>query len=192
MKRAELEAKIKAITGEDVDIRELVNYVMTENGKDVESAKTTLTTQLLEATDAKAAAENALKEYQEGGQKFVDMAEFERLKKFETDTLTAQKTEKVSEAVKKLLTDNKAADSLLELLIKGIDFDSVKLKDDGTIENGEELIKPLKEKYPSCFTKIENQTGAPANPPGGNGNGGSPAPQPKSLRDGLKAVFAQK
>lgn len=174
MKRAEIEAKIKETYGEEVDAKSLVDYIMAEYGRDVQAVRTASTKELLEAQQAKEAAETELKDYKEGGSKFVNQTEFERLRQFEQETLTAQKNEKIKAAVMKLLEDNKANATVKELLVNGIDFNTVKMKDDGTIENGEEIIKPLKEHYPTCFTSVQNKNANPAAPTpgqGGDGNG---------------------
>ena len=174
MKRSELEAKIKEVFGEEVDSKSVVDYVMAENGRDVNNAKNASNAQLIELTQAKEKAEADLKEYTEGAKK-VDTEEFERLKKFEQDTLNDQKTAKMNDAIMKLLEESNASPAVKSLLAKGIDIDTVKLKDDGTIENAEEIIKPLKEAYPSCFTQVKQKGGNPANPPApipGQGEGG--------------------
>lgn len=183
MKRSEIEAKAKELFGEDVDPKAFIDYIMAENGRDVQAVKNASTKDLIDATQAKEAAESALKEYQEGGSKFVNQTEFERLRQFEQDTLKARKTEKTTAAIMKLLEENKANPTIAKLLVKGVDFDSVKIKDDGTIENADEIIKPLKEAYPTCFTEVRQKTGAPSNPPAPNLGGGEG--EPKSIAAAL-------
>lgn len=189
MKRNDVEAKIKEVFGEEVDAKSVVDFIMAENGKDIQSIKTTSTQELLKVTQEKEAAEAELKAYKEGGEHYVDQTEFERLKKFESDTLTEQKTAKTKAAVLKLLDESKASPAIKELLARAIDFDAVKMKDDGTIENADEIIKPLKESYPMCFTSVKQKTGAPSNPPTQNTAGGASG-EPKSLREALSEKYS--
>lgn len=188
MKRNEVEAKIKEVFGEEVDAKSFVDFIMAENGKDIQAIKTASTRDLLEATQAKEAAEAELKAYQQGGEHYVDQTEFERLKKFESDTLSEQKTAKTKAALLKLLDDSKASPAIKELLVKAIDLDAVKFKDDGSIENADEIIKPLKESYPMCFTSVKQKTGAPSNPPAHNPAGGASG-EPKSLKEALNERY---
>lgn len=190
MKRNEVEAKIKEVFGEEVDAKSFVDFIMAENGKDIQAIKTASTRDLLEATQAKEAAEAELKAYQQGGEHYVDQTEFERLKKFESDTLSEQKTAKTKAALLKLLDDSKASPAIKELLVKAIDLDAVKFKDDGSIENADEIIKPLKESYPMCFTSVKQKTGAPSNPPAQTGTEGGSS-QSATLKGALQEKYAE-
>ena len=106
MKRQELKNLLRGIKP-DGDISDIVDQIMELNGADIENAKKNAGTDY-EAVVAdrdkwKAEAES----YAKGGAKYVDPAEIERLKKFETDTKAAQKRASVEAAVNEMLTKNK-------------------------------------------------------------------------------------
>lgn len=174
MKRQELKNLLHGVENSS----DIIDAIMEINGADVENAKKSVNTSGLtaqiEAKDGKIAElEAVIKSYQKGGEKYVDNAEFERLKKFETDTLAAQKKDRQTAAVKKLLTDEHARDDMLELLLKGVDIDKIDVQDDGTVKDGANLVKGLKEKYAAGFNASAPTGGAPFDAQGGKpaGNG---------------------
>lgn len=168
MKRQEIKSLLRGIKP-DGDLSDIIDAIMEMNGADVENAKKTA------GTDAeKLVAENErlttkLKAYEKGGEHYVDPAEIERLKKFETDTKTAQQRATVEAAVNEMLIRNKVNPTVIKLTLKNLNVDDVKLDDKGkvTTEYETEYMKAFKADYPEAIETPRPGTGAPTR--GGNG-----------------------
>ena len=176
MKRQELKNLLRGIKP-DGDISDIVDQIMELNGADIENAKKNAVTDY-EAVVAdrdkwKAEAES----YDKGGAKYVDPAEIERLKKFETDTKTAQKRATVEAAVNEMLTRNKVNPTVIKLTLKNLNADDVKLDDKGkvTAEYEESYMKAFKAEYPDAIVTPPDGTGNPAHGGKGEQGGGSGA-----------------
>ncbi|MGN0807973.1 MAG: hypothetical protein ACI4MN_05975 [Candidatus Coproplasma sp.] len=172
MKRSELKALLGTLENKD----EVIDHIMEINGTDIENAKRSVNTSgltaQLEERDNKILEQDAIiKSYQKGGDKYIDGTEFERLKKFETDTLAAAKKERQVAAVKKLLKNENAREDMLELLINGVDIDSITVQDDGSVKDGAKLVAGLKEKYAASFDATSHTGGAPFSATGGKSVG---------------------
>lgn len=135
---------------------EVVNAVMVLHGKKMTEAINKATA---ESADGKAAQEE-LKKYQKGGEYYVDKKEHERLKAFETETLTKAKREKTTAALTKLYKDAGASESAVKLLIKGHNIDEIEVNEKDEIKNGAEFVKTAKADYADLFS--------------GNGNAAAP------------------
>ena len=148
---------------------EVVNAVMVLHGKKMTEAIKQATA---DNADGKAAQEE-LKKYQKGGEYYVDKKEHERLKAFETETLTKAEREKKTAALTKLYKSANASDGAIKLLIKGHNLDEVTLDEKGEVKDGAELLKSAKADYADLFASGGN-TGAPHahEEQGGNGSGG--------------------
>ena len=192
MKRQELKNLLRSIKPEG-DISDIVDQIMELNGADVENAKKNAGTDY-EAVVAdrdkwKAEAES----YAKGGAKYVDPAEIERLKKFETDTKTAQKRATVEAAVNEMLTKNKVLPGYIKLMLKNLNADEVQLDGNGkvTAEYEKKYIADFKAECPDGFAQPNEGTGAPAH--GGNGsNEGGGAPPKATLESMLKEYHDSK
>ena len=97
------------------------------------------------------AAKEELKRYQKGGELFIDKAEHERLKTFETETLTKAEREKKKSLLVKLYKDGGAKESAIPLLLKGQNWDEIDVDDKDNIKNGAELLKTAKAEYAEGF-----------------------------------------
>lgn len=178
MKRQEIKNLLRGIKP-DGDISDIVDAIMELNGADIENAKKSAGTDyeaiVADRDKWKAEAEA----YGKGGSKYVDPAEIERLKKFESDTKAAQKRMTVETAVKDMLTRNKVNPTVIKLTLKNINVDDVKLDDKGkvTAEYEESYMKAFKADYPEAIDTPPDGTGAPSH--GGNisNNGGGAAPK---------------
>ena len=95
MKRQELKNLLRALKP-DGDISDTVDAIMELNGADIENAKKSAGTDTQALTAENEALKAQIKAYEKGGEKYVDPAEIERLKKFETDTKSAQKRASVN------------------------------------------------------------------------------------------------
>ena len=176
MKRQELKALLHGVE----NAGEIIDQIMEINGADIENAKKTAgggndaasrENERLKAANDELAKQ--LKAFEKGGEKYVDAAEFQRLKTFETDTLAKQKKEKQSGAVRALLKKNNAREDMLDLLLNGVALDGIEFADDGTVKDGDKLISELKGKYSAGFVPESGGAGgAPFEPPRGGGNGG--------------------
>ena len=103
MKRQELKALLHGVE----NAGEIIDQIMEINGADIENAKKEKSggNEALNREIERLKGENGtlaeqLKAYEKGGEKYIDAAEFERLKTFETDTVARQKKEKQKGAVK--------------------------------------------------------------------------------------------
>lgn len=176
MNRQELKNLLRSIKP-DGDISDIVDKIMDINGADIENAKKNAGTDyaavVAERDKWKAEAES----YGKGGSKYIDPAEIERLKKFETDTKTAQKRATVETAVNEMLTRNKVNPTVIKLTLKNLNADEVKLDDKGkvTSEYEDSYMKAFKADYPEAIETPPDGTGAPSRggkgEPGGGGSG---------------------
>lgn len=156
MKRAELEAKLQGIE----NAKEIIDFVMSENGKDIETLKTTHKNELAKYDGIDLAKIEDLKKFDP-----KVLTEVEELRKYKTETETAQIRTKKESAVMELLKSNKASDKAAKLLIKGIDLNAVELDEKGALKDGTKIIEPLKTDFAEYFT-TETSGGATAgNPP---------------------------
>lgn len=178
MKRQELKNLLRGIKP-DGDISDIVDQIMELNGADIENAKKNAGTDY-EAVVAdrdkwKAEAES----YAKGGANYVDPAEIERLKKFETDTKAAQKRSAVEAAVNEMLTKNKVLPGYIKLMLKNLNADEVQLDDKGkvTAEYEKKYIADFKAECPEGFAQPNDGTGAPAHGGNGSNEGGGATPK---------------
>ena len=173
MKRQELKNLLRGIKP-DGDIGDIVDQIMELNGADIENAKKNASTDyetiVADRDKWKAEAES----YGKGGAKYVDPAEIDRLKKFETDTKIAQKRATVEAAVNEMLTRNKVNSTFIKLMLKNLNADDVKLDDKGkvTAEYETEYMKTIKADYPEAIETPRPGTGAPARGGSGSNEGG--------------------
>ena len=119
------------------------------------------------------AAQEELKKYQKGGEYYVDKKEHERLKAFETETLTKAEREKKTAALTKLYKSANASDSAIKLLIKGQNLEDVTLDDKGDVKDGAELLKTAKADYADLFSGVGNAAAPHAAEGAQAGNGTS-------------------
>ncbi len=148
---------------------ETVNAVMVLHGKKMTEAINKATA---ENADGRAAQEE-LKKYQKGGEYYVDKKEHERLKAFETETLTKAKREKKTAALMKLYKSANVSDGVAKLLVKRHNLDEIDLDDKEEVKDGAELLKTAKADFADVFAGNGN-AGAPHahEEQGGNGSGG--------------------
>ena len=84
-----------------------------------------------------------------------------------------------------MLKQEGANENVLDLLTKAFDLNGISVKDN-QIENWDELIKPVKDKYASCFGVTEIVGNTPATPPLNNTGIDK---QPHSLTEALRERF---
>lgn len=180
MKRQELKNLLHGVE----NAGDIIDAIMEINGADIENAKKNGDDGVLNREIERLKGEydslaQKLKAYEKGGEKYVDLAEFERLKTFETETLAKAETEKRTSAVKELLKKHNAREDMLPLLMNGITFDSVEFSEDGSLKDGEKLVASLKEKYSAGFSQeAQGAGGAPfakPNPGAAAGKGSTSA-----------------
>lgn len=132
-----------------------------------------------EATKYKAEAEKVpglLKDLEDAKKGEDWKAKYEKEKAdhdaYKTKVAKDAETVKVKAAYKKLLTEEKISEKALESILNATNYDSMKLKEDGTLDKVEDLKKDIDAKW-SGFKVKERQRGERVdNPPAGN-NGGS-------------------
>ena len=165
MKRAELEAKLQGVE----NAKEVIDFVMSENGKDIEAHKA-----------AKEKAEAEIKELETKLSEFAEFTpekvaafkefnpeEFELLKKFKADTETAQEFAKKEDVAMKILSDKGFGAKAAKLILKA-ERDSVngiEIDDSGTAKNADEFFEPIGKNYADFASKTEQGGAQAATPP---------------------------
>ena len=165
MKRSELEEKLQGVE----NAKEIINFVMSENGKDIEALK---------AAKEKAEAERKeletkLSEYAEftpekiAAFKEFDPEEFEMLKKFKTDTETAQAFAKKEAAAMKILSDKGFSEKTAKLILKAEreSVNGIEIDESGTAKNADKFFEPIGKNYADFVTKTEQGGAKAATPP---------------------------
>lgn len=95
--------------------------------------------------------------------------DFEDYKK---DVAGKETTAKIKAAYRKLLTDSKVGEKHLDAVLKVTDFSGMKLTDDGTLDNADELKKAIEKEWSGFITTTSKRSSEnPENPPAG-GEGG--------------------
>ena len=79
---------------------------------------------------------------------------------------------RVKAAYKKLLTEEKISEKVIESVLNATDYSGMKLKDDGTLDNLENLKKDIGEKW-AGFKTTTRQRGEKVDDPKGGAGGGT-------------------
>lgn len=176
MKRQELKNLLRGIKP-DGDLSDTIDAIMELNGADIENAKKNAVADYEAVVADRDKWKTEAASYGKGGAKYIDPAEIERLKKFETDTKTAQKRATVEGAVNEMLTRHKVNPTIIKLMLKNLNADDVKLDDKGkvTTEYEDSYMKAFKADYPDAIETPKPGTGNPSHggkgEPGGGGGG---------------------
>ena len=172
MKRAEIEKLFDGKLAEGIDTKEIVDAIMKMNGEDVNAAKDSAKVANEEGLEKlkKEAAEEALKPYMQGGEKYIDVDAYQ--KALEENKAYKEKEVKLARdsAVGKMLADGKFDSKVTELLRKVVNDYEPKWTEDNELENAQEIIEKMQSKYPDFVIK-ETQGGfSPATPVKSAGN----------------------
>lgn len=160
MKRAELEAKLQGIE----NAKDIIDFVMSENGKDIEALKTTHKTELARFDGIDIAK---LEDYKKFDTNIL--SEIEELRKFKTDTETAQVRAKKETAAMKILTEKGYNEKAAKLILKAEreNVDGIELDENGAVKNADKFFEPIGKNYADFVTKTETggaQAGQPVAP----------------------------
>ena len=147
MKRADLKAKMQELGLEVND--EFINYIMTQNGVDIESLKNnhanelqTLQTELSSVKDELTQAKAKESQY----------ADYEELKQFKTDTLLKVENEQKIGYLKEIKC------KYPELFVDKFDWTKATYNQEKkTYEGLEEQIKKVQEQYSGMFDVVQQQ-----------------------------------
>jgi hypothetical protein len=174
---------------EEEKFKELYKTLQTENGKDITAAKEESANKDQEIATLKAKYENDIKVKDEALKKYND-AEIAELKKFKEDTTLAQKNAKQNSALKSLIGDEKYHfDKKAIDIISTVAKSEAKFKDNDELENSEELMTKLVDKYKDFI--VETKTDG-ANPLDENKQNNKPVDLDKlSYEDYVKFRKAQ-
>ena len=99
-----------------------------------------------------------------------------------------QTTAKKRSALETALKEAKANPAVIGLMLKGADFESIEIGEDGKLKDSEAAIKPFREAYADLFGK-EEEKGNPQPNPLGNPNPKPQKQQPANLRDALRQNY---
>lgn len=158
MKRSELLEKL----GEIENAKEICDFVMAENGKDISREQEKINALQTEIKTLKETHENELKAKDEELAKF-NVEEIADLKKYKETNEAKIKTDKQNEAIKEFLKANEySVDDVLMSYVNG----SLKpdFNDDFKITNSDEILKSLSEKA-SQYKIAQTEDGARATTP---------------------------
>lgn len=149
MKREEVKAKLAAAGVQDDNMSELLDYVMAQNGADIQSLKT-------EKESLKASYDENLKKLQDENKGFKTQLEsykdYEDLKKFKTDTLEKAEINKRNDFLKAQGCKHP------DLIAGKIDFSKATYDEEKKTYVGlDEDIKSLKESYTDLFDSKDPQ-----------------------------------
>lgn len=170
MKRADIEKLFEGKLAEGIEVKDIVDSILDQNGKDVNAAKDgaqKMAADDIEKTKVEAinkAVEDALKPYKEGGELFINRDEFKRIsdenKAYkERDTKTARETA-IGELLKTANFDAKAT----RLLQKAVGDYEPKFGENNKIENGDEIIEKMKVDYSDFIVTNKEGGFTPAKP----------------------------
>ena len=143
MKREELKAKLAAAGVQDDNMSEILDYVMAQNGADIQSLKT-------EKESLKASYDENLKKLQDENKAFKTQLDgykdYEELKKFKADTIEKAETNKRNDFLKAQGCKHP------DLIAGKIDFSKATWDEDKKTYTGlDEDIKSLKGSYADLF-----------------------------------------
>jgi hypothetical protein len=155
MKRAELEAKLQGIE----NAKEIIDFVMSENGKDVEALKTARE----QAETARKEVEAKLAEYAEFTPEKVEAfkafnpSEVEELRKYKAENETAQVRAKKETAAMKILSEKGYSEKAAKLILKAEreNVDEIELDESGAAKNADKFFEPIGKNYADFVTKTE-------------------------------------
>lgn len=165
MKRAELEEKLQGVE----NAKEIINFVMSENGKDIEALKAAKE----KAEAEKKELETKLSEFAEftpekvAAFKEFDPEEFEMLKKFKADTEAAQEFAKKEAAGLNILKGKGFSEKAAKLILKAErdSVDGLEIDESGTVKNADKFFEPIGKNYADFATKTEQGGAQAATPP---------------------------
>lgn len=159
MKRADLKAKMEKL-GMEVN-NELIDFILDENGKDIEASKKTNSSELAKLQEEVETLKTKNEELTTNASKYKD---YEDLKKFKETSLAREEESRKTEFLKAQGCKHP------ELFVGRFDFSKAKYNEEKkTYEGLDEDIKGAREKYKDMFTvkpgvQIINPSG------GGNSN----------------------
>lgn len=158
MKRAELEAKLQGVE----NAKEIIDFVMSENGKDVEALKTSYKTELSKYDGLDVAK---LDDYKKFDTKIL--SEIEELRKFKTDTETAQIRSKKETAALSILKGKGYSEQAAKLILKAEReiVDGIELDESGAAKNADKFFEPIGKSYADFATRTETGGAQAATPP---------------------------
>lgn len=147
MKRADLKAKMQELGLEVND--EFINYIMTQNGVDIESLKTTHANEL---QTLQTELSSVKEELTQAKAKESQYADYEELKQFKTDTLLKVENEQKIGYLKEIKC------KYPELFVDKFDWTKATYNQEKkTYEGLEEQIKKVQEQYAGMFDVQQQQ-----------------------------------
>ena len=147
MKRADLKAKMQELGLEVND--EFINYIMTQNGVDIESLKNNHTNEL---QTLQTELSSVKEELTQAKAKESQYADYEELKQFKTDTLLKVENEQKIGYLKEIKC------KYPELFVDKFDWTKATYNQEKkTYEGLEEQIKKVQEQYAGMFDVVQQQ-----------------------------------
>ena len=147
MKRADLKAKMQELGLEVND--EFINYIMTQNGVDIESLKTTHANELQTLQSEFSSVKDDLTQAKAKESQYAD---YEELKQFKTDTLLKVENEQKIGYLKEIKC------KYPELFVDKFDWTKATYNQEKkTYEGLEEQIKKVQEQYAGMFDVQQQQ-----------------------------------
>jgi rhamnose utilization protein RhaD (predicted bifunctional aldolase and dehydrogenase) len=147
MKRNELKAKMQELGLEVND--ELINYIMTQNGVDIETLKTQHTNELQTKETELNEAKTKISQLEANTSQYAD---YEELKKFREDAVKKVENDQKLEYLKSIKCKHP------ELFIEKIDWSKAKFNEEKkTYEGLDDQVKTYQEQYKDMFEVVKQQ-----------------------------------
>lgn len=127
-----------------------------------------------ELNDIKAGDSNWKEKYEKEHKAFEDYKSAQDAK---------EKSEKVKEAYKKLLTDNKIGEKHLNSILRVTDFSNMKLDKEGKLENESKLSESIKSEWADFVVDTGKKGSEVETPPGGSGGSGKTKDEIMNIKD---------
>ena len=147
MKRSELKQKMQELGLEVND--ELINYIMTQNGVDIETLKTQHANEVQTLNEQINQHKEKITELEASASQYAD---YEELKQFREETVKKVETEQKLEYLKAIKCKHP------ELFIEKIDWSKATFNEEKkTYEGLDEQVKTYQEQYKDMFEVVEPQ-----------------------------------
>lgn len=177
MKRAEIEKLFDGKVADGIDVKELVDAILAQNGKDVNLAKETA--QKLNAEEIENIKAEAVKPYLQGGENYIDRNAVKQMEERINWFLERDKKQAQEKSISELLQNGKFDGKATRLLQKAIYDYEPKFNEENKIENGEDILQKMIADYADFVVKESS----------GGFNPAPPQPTPPIQEDGFTAGF---
>lgn len=177
MKRAEIERLFDGKMADGVDVKEIIDAILSQNGKDVNLAKET--SQKLNAEEIEQIKADAIKPYLQGGENYIDQNAVKQMEETINGYKERDKKQAQEKSIFELLQNGKFDEKATRLLQKAVYDYEPTFDEENKIENGNEILQKMISDY-ADFIVTEKKGGFNPTPT---------QPTPPTEEDGFTAGF---